>query len=206
MFGFPLKWLDQSIPNLKLCLQLLHCASVIGDPIQHLLLIQALFYSRQSGTNFFLPFFSTQYLIMCVRTCRYGNVFKTSILGTGVIVSTDPDVNKVILQNHGSIFIPAYPKSIRELMGEHSILQMNGNMHRKLHALLGGFLRSPQFKARITRDIEHSVKQCLASWTPQPIYVQDQVKKVSLYFINACLNYQMTELPQVIVILIKIAL
>ncbi|KHN00503.1 3-epi-6-deoxocathasterone 23-monooxygenase [Glycine soja] len=108
----------------------------------------------------------------------YGSVFKTSILGTGVIVSTDPEVNKVILQNQGNIFVPAYPKSVRELMGEHSILQMNGNMHRKIHSLLGGFLRSPQFKARITRDIEHSVKQCFATWTHQPIiYLQDQVKK-----------------------------
>lgn len=111
--------------------------------------------------------------------CRYGNVFKTSILGSSVIVSTDPDVNKVILQNQGNIFVPAYPKSIRELMGEHSILQMNGNLHRKVHALIGGFLRSPQLKARITRDIELSVKQCLATWTHQPIYVQDEVKKIT---------------------------
>ncbi|KAL2662562.1 hypothetical protein AAZV13_02G047300 [Glycine max] len=112
------------------------------------------------------------------RKSLYGSVFKTSILGTGVIVSTDPEVNKVILQNQGNIFVPAYPKSVRELMGEHSILQMNGNMHRKIHSLLGGFLRSPQFKARITRDIEHSVKQCFATWTHQPIiYLQDQVKK-----------------------------
>ncbi|RDX67913.1 3-epi-6-deoxocathasterone 23-monooxygenase, partial [Mucuna pruriens] len=103
----------------------------------------------------------------------------TSILGTGVIVSTDPEVNKVILLNQGNIFVPAYPKSVRELMGEHSILQMNGNMHRKVHSLLGGFLRCPQFKARITRDIEHSVKQCFATWTHQPIYVQDQVKKIT---------------------------
>ncbi|KAL5122617.1 3-epi-6-deoxocathasterone 23-monooxygenase [Glycine soja] len=114
------------------------------------------------------------------RKSLYGSVFKTSILGTGVIVSTDPEVNKVILQNQGNIFVPAYPKSVRELMGEHSILQMNGNMHRKIHSLLGGFLRSPQFKARITRDIEHSVKQCFATWTHQPIiYLQDQVKKIT---------------------------
>ncbi|XP_058766858.1 3-epi-6-deoxocathasterone 23-monooxygenase CYP90C1-like [Vicia villosa] len=114
------------------------------------------------------------------RKSLYGNVFKTSILGSGVIVSTDPEINKVILQNQGNIFIPAYPKSIRELMGENSILQMNGNMHRKLHSLLGGFLRSPQFKARITKDIQQSVKQCLATWTHhQPIYVQDQVKKIT---------------------------
>lgn len=130
---------------------------------------------------------------MChVCLCRYGSVFKTNILGTGVIVSTDPEVNKVVLQNQGNIFVPAYPKSIRELMGQHSILQMNGNTHRKLHALLGGFLRSPHFKARITRDIEHSVKQCFATWTTyQPIYVQDQVKKVftSLGF---CVNLILT--------------
>ncbi|CAI8609071.1 unnamed protein product [Vicia faba] len=114
------------------------------------------------------------------RKSLYGNVFKTSILGSGVIVSTDPEINKVILQNQGNIFIPAYPKSIRELMGENSILQMNGNMHRKLHSLLGGFLRSPQFKARITKDIQQSVEQCLATWTHhQPVYVQDQVKKIT---------------------------
>lgn len=118
---------------------------------------------------------------MCLCGCSYGNVFKTSILGNSVVISTDPEVNKVVLQNQGNIFIPAYPKSIRELMGEHSILQLNGNMHKKLHGLIGGFLKSPQLKARITKDIEHSVKQCLASWIPdQPIYVQDEVKKVSI--------------------------
>ena len=69
-------------------------------------------------------------------------------------------------------------------MGEHSILQMSGSMHKKVHALIAAFLRSPQLKARITTDIEHSVKQCVASWTHQPrIYVQDQVKKVS-HFLN----------------------
>ncbi|KAG4987967.1 hypothetical protein JHK85_030950 [Glycine max] len=114
------------------------------------------------------------------RKSLYGNVFKTCILGSNVIVSTDPDVNKVVLQNQANNFVPAYPKSIRELMGEQSILKMNGTMHKKVHTLIAGFLRSPQLKARITRDIEHTVKQCFASWTPhQPIYVQDQVKKIT---------------------------
>ncbi|KOM45197.1 hypothetical protein LR48_Vigan06g050300 [Vigna angularis] len=114
------------------------------------------------------------------RKSLYGNVFKTCILGSNVIISTDPDVNKVVLQNHQGNFVPAYPKSIRELMGEQSILKMNGTMHKKVHTLIAGFLRSPHFKARITRDIEHTVKQCLASWTShQPIYVQDQVKRIT---------------------------
>ncbi|GLT39191.1 hypothetical protein SLA2020_133970 [Shorea laevis] len=114
------------------------------------------------------------------RKLVYGKVFKTHILGTPIIVSTDPDVNKVVLQNHGNIFVPAYPKPIRELLGEHSILQMTGSLHRRVHALIGGFLRSPQLKARITRDIENSVKFTLASWQHMnPVLVQEQTKTIT---------------------------
>lgn len=120
----------------------------------------------------------------CICKCSYGNVFKTNILGSNVIISTDPEVNKVVLLNQKNIFVPAYPKSIRELMGKHSILQLNGTMHKKLHSLIAVFLKSPQFKSQITRDIQHSVKQCLASWTNKTIYIQDEVKKVSFFLFN----------------------
>ncbi|CAJ1930303.1 unnamed protein product [Sphenostylis stenocarpa] len=100
---------------------------------------------------------STPVTFLEKRKSLYGDVFKTCILGSNVIISTDPDVNKVVLQNHQANFVPAYPKSIRELMGEQSILKMNGTMHKKVHTLIAGFLRSPQLKARITRDIEHTI-------------------------------------------------
>lgn len=108
-------------------------------------------------------------------------MFKTHLLGTPIIVSTDADVNKFVLQNHGNTFIPAYPKSIRELLGKHSILQLNGNLQKRLHALVGGFLRSPQFKARIARDVKDSVILCLSRWKRmQLVHVQDETRKVSL--------------------------
>ncbi|MBA0643278.1 hypothetical protein Goklo_027588, partial [Gossypium klotzschianum] len=110
----------------------------------------------------------------------HGKVFKTHLLGTPIIVSTDPDVNKVVLQNHGNTFIPAYPKSITELLGEHSILQMNGNLQKRLHALIAGFLRSPQFKTRITAHIESSVVSTLGSWQHmQVLLVQEETKKIT---------------------------
>lgn len=116
----------------------------------------------------------------CLSLNRYEKVFRTNILGTPIIVSTDPEVNKVILQNHGSTFIPAYPKSITELFGKNSILQINGTLQKRVHALIGGFLRSPQLKARITKEIEHSVKFTLSTWKDMhEIYVQDETKKVS---------------------------
>ncbi|KAA3457528.1 3-epi-6-deoxocathasterone 23-monooxygenase-like [Gossypium australe] len=114
------------------------------------------------------------------RKLLHGKVFKTHLLGTPIIVSTDPDVNKVVLQNHGNTFIPAYPKSITELLGEHSILQMNGSLQKRLHALIAGFLRSPQFKTRITAHIESSVVSTLGSWQHmQVLLVQEETKKIA---------------------------
>ncbi|KAK2990444.1 hypothetical protein RJ640_011192 [Escallonia rubra] len=121
--------------------------------------------------------------ICFLRSCRYGEVFKTHILGRPIIVSTDPDVNKVVLQNCGNVFIPCYPKSITELLGKSSILQMNGGLQKRLHALIGGFLRSPQLKARITRDIESSVKLALLAWKDPShcpiIFLQEETKRTT---------------------------
>ncbi|MBA0560747.1 hypothetical protein Golob_017625 [Gossypium lobatum] len=114
------------------------------------------------------------------RKLLHGNVFKTHILGTPIIVSTDPDVNKVVLQNHGNTFVPAYPKSIRLLLGPSSILQMNGNLQKRVHALIAGFLRSPQLKTSITTNIENSVRQTLGSWQHmQLVHVQQETKKIT---------------------------
>ena len=86
----------------------------------------------------------------------------------------------MILQNQGNVFVPAYPKSIRELMGQNSILQMNGNSHRKLHYLISRFLRSPLLKSAITSHIQCSVTRCLSSWHHRPlVYVQDEVKNIT---------------------------
>ncbi|KAL0726124.1 hypothetical protein Bca4012_022217 [Brassica carinata] len=110
----------------------------------------------------------------------YGKVFKTNIIGTPIIISTDAEVNKVVLQNHGNTFVPAYPKSITELLGENSILSINGPHQKRLHTLISAFLRSPHLKERITRDIEASVGRTLASWSQLPlVHVQDEIKKMT---------------------------
>ncbi|CAG7886173.1 unnamed protein product [Brassica rapa] len=114
------------------------------------------------------------------RKSLYGKVFKTNIIGTPIIISTDAEVNKVVLQNHGNTFVPAYPKSITELLGENSILSINGAHQKRLHTLISAFLRSPHLKERITRDIEASVALTLASWSQLPlVHVQDEIKKMT---------------------------
>ncbi|KAF4347059.1 hypothetical protein G4B88_026262 [Cannabis sativa] len=64
------------------------------------------------------------------------------------------------------------------MLGQNSILQINGPLHKRVHALIGGFLRTPIFKATITQVIHHSVQLNLASWSNiQLLYVQDQARK-----------------------------
>lgn len=119
---------------------------------------------------------------MLKRKALYGKVFKTHILGFPIIVSTDAEVNKVILQNQGNVFVPNYPKSITELLGEASILQMNGSRHKKVHTIIASFLKSPQFKSRITSVIESSVTRSLSSWSEPDqrfLYIQDETKKIT---------------------------
>lgn len=93
----------------------------------------------------------------------------------------------MILQNHGNAFTTNYPKSITELMGKVSLLYINGPLQKRAHALIGGFLRSPQFKAKITRDVERSVQYALSTWTTagaagsgdHHVYIQEETKNIS---------------------------
>ena len=115
-----------------------------------------------------------------VNDFRYGKVFKSHLFGRPVIISTDFEVNKAVLQNDSRTFIPFYPKSVVKLMGEYSILQMNGDKHKRLHGLVGGFLKSPSLKEQITKDIQKSVEFSLESWKDsKQIYIQDETRKVS---------------------------
>ncbi|KAH1240191.1 3-epi-6-deoxocathasterone 23-monooxygenase [Glycine max] len=112
------------------------------------------------------------------RRRMYGKVFKSHIFGSPTIVSTDADVNKFILQSDAKVFVPSYPKSLTELMGESSILLINGSLQRRIHGLIGAFFKSQQLKAQITRDMQKYAQESMASWREDcPIYIQDETKK-----------------------------
>ncbi|XP_057455241.1 3-epi-6-deoxocathasterone 23-monooxygenase CYP90D1 [Lotus japonicus] len=114
------------------------------------------------------------------RRNMYGKVFKSHIFGSRTIVSTDADVNKFILQSDSKAFVPAYPRSLMKLMGESSILVINGSLHRRIHGLIGAFFKSQQLKAQITRDMEKYLQESMANWREDnPVYVQDEAKKIA---------------------------
>jgi 3-epi-6-deoxocathasterone 23-monooxygenase len=112
---------------------------------------------------------------------RYGKVFKSHIFGSPTIVSTDAEVSRSVLQSDAKTFVPSYPKSLTELMGKSSILLINGSLQRRIHGLIGAFLKSPHLKAQITRDMQKYVQESMRSWAEDhPVYIQDETKNVNI--------------------------
>lgn len=106
-------------------------------------------------------------------------MFKSHLFGSPTIVSTDAEVSKFVLQSDANSFVPSYPKSLTELMGESSILRINGSLHRRIHGLIGSFFKSPYLKAQITSDMRKLLLQSMATWNEdRPIYIQDETKHV----------------------------
>ncbi|KAF5776876.1 putative 3-epi-6-deoxocathasterone 23-monooxygenase [Helianthus annuus] len=115
------------------------------------------------------------------RRLLYGKVFKSHLFGSPTIVSTDAEVSRIILQSDAKSFVPCYPKSLTELMGESSILRINGSLHRRIHGLIGSFFKSPYLKAQVTSNMRKLLLQSMASWNEdRPIYIQDETKHIAL--------------------------
>ncbi|XP_076932753.1 3-epi-6-deoxocathasterone 23-monooxygenase CYP90D1-like [Bidens hawaiensis] len=114
------------------------------------------------------------------RCLLYGKVFKSHLFGSPTIVSTDAEVSKIILQSDANSFVPSYPKSLTELMGESSILRINGSLHRRIHGLIGSFFKSPYLKAQVTCNMRKLLLQSMDTWKEdRPIYIQDETKNIA---------------------------
>ncbi|XP_042515267.1 cytochrome P450 90D2-like [Macadamia integrifolia] len=114
------------------------------------------------------------------RRRMYGNVFKSHIFGNPTIISTDAEVSRFVLQSDAKSFVPSYPRSLTELMGNSSILRINGSLQRRVHGLIGAFFKSPHLKAQITQDMQKYLQESMDTWKDnQLIYIQDETKNIA---------------------------
>jgi len=114
-------------------------------------------------------------------------VFRSHLLGSRTIVSTDAEFSRAVLQSDARAFVPWYPKSLTELMGKSSILLINGSLQKRVHGLIGAFFKSPELKAQITADMQRHVRRSMARWHDgQLIHIQDETKQVSLSLSVSC--------------------
>ncbi|XP_051181757.1 cytochrome P450 90D2 [Lolium perenne] len=121
------------------------------------------------------------------RRLLYGKVFKSHLWGSPAVVSSDAEVSRAVLQADASSFVPWYPRSLMELMGESSILVLGGGLQRRVHGLSGAFFKSPQLKARLTAGMQRRVAEAMDGWRRRcgddgggavVVRVQDEAKSI----------------------------
>ncbi|CAL0312124.1 unnamed protein product [Lupinus luteus] len=94
---------------------------------------------------------------------RYGEIFKTHILGYPCVMLTSPEAARFVLVTHAHLFKPTYPKSKEKLIGPSALFFHQGNYHTQIRKLVQTSL-SPETIRKLIPDIEAEVKSCLESW------------------------------------------
>ncbi|KAL6865192.1 hypothetical protein ACP4OV_016343 [Aristida adscensionis] len=118
------------------------------------------------------------------RRLLYGKVFRSHLWGSPAVVSSDAEVSRAVMQADASAFVPWYPRSLMELMGESSILVLGGALQRRVHGLAGAFFKSPHLKTQVTADMQRRVARAVDAWSlaaggaAAPVRVQDEAKSI----------------------------
>ncbi|KAF6153591.1 hypothetical protein GIB67_027458 [Kingdonia uniflora] len=112
------------------------------------------------------------------RVARYGNLFTTHVFGEPTVFSTDPEVNRFVLQNEGKLFESSYPSSISNLLGKHSLLLMKGGLHKRMHSLTIKFANCGIIRDHLLVDIDRLVKVNLNGWSDR-VFLQEEAKKIT---------------------------
>lgn len=93
------------------------------------------------------------------RLANYGPIFKTSLMGSPVIVLTGQAGNKFIFSANDAIG-SNQPVSVARIIGQHSIFEVQGKRHKLLRGAMMSFLR-PDSIQRFVGEMDQIIKQQL---------------------------------------------
>ncbi|KAK1263174.1 Abscisic acid 8'-hydroxylase 3 [Acorus gramineus] len=94
---------------------------------------------------------------------RYGEIFKTHVLGCPSVMLAGPEAARFVLVSHADLFRPTYPKSKERMIGPSALFFHQGDYH----ALLRKFVQasaSPDALRRLIPGIEALAESALDSW------------------------------------------
>ncbi|KAI5655552.1 hypothetical protein M9H77_32739 [Catharanthus roseus] len=100
------------------------------------------------------------------RMQRYGPIFRTSLVGRPVIVSTDSDLNYFIFQQEGQLFQSWYPDTFTEIFGRQNVGSLHGFMYKYLKNMVLN-LFGPEALKKMLPEVEQAAKRNLRNWSNQ---------------------------------------
>ncbi|KAK1414493.1 hypothetical protein QVD17_30239 [Tagetes erecta] len=108
---------------------------------------------------------------------RYGDIFKTHILGYPCVMLANPEAARFVLVSRPHLFKPTYPKSKEKLIGPSALFFHTGSYHACMRKLVQTSF-SPEVTRKLIPDIEKLAISCLESWANgQVINTFNEMKK-----------------------------
>ncbi|CAN6685716.1 unnamed protein product [Malus baccata var. baccata] len=121
-------------------------------------------------------------IFFATKQKRYGDVFKTHILGCPCVMLASPEATKFVLVTHAHLFKPTYPKSKEKLIGPSALFFHQGDYHSSLRKLIQNSLSpNPNTIQKLVPGIEALVISALDSWAEgrKVINTYHEMKKFS---------------------------
>ncbi|KAK3015060.1 hypothetical protein RJ639_005585 [Escallonia herrerae] len=99
---------------------------------------------------------------------RYGDIFKTNLLGCPCVMLASPEAVRFVLVTHSHLFKPTYPKSKEKMIGPSALFFHQGDYHARLRKLVQNSL-SPETIRKLVPDIEAIAISALESLANQQV-------------------------------------
>ncbi|XP_050227313.1 cytochrome P450 87A3 isoform X2 [Mercurialis annua] len=100
------------------------------------------------------------------RMKRYGPIFRTSLVGRPVVVSTDPDLNYFIFQQEGKLFQSWYPDTFMEIFGRQNVGSLHGFMYKYLKNMVLNVF-GPESLKKMLPEVQEAACERLQLWSHQ---------------------------------------
>ncbi|WVZ92515.1 hypothetical protein U9M48_038572 [Paspalum notatum var. saurae] len=97
------------------------------------------------------------------RLEKYGEVFKTQVLGCPCVILASPEAAKMVLVSQAHLFKPTYPPSKERMIGPQALFFHEGDYHLRLRRLVQGWL-GPDALCALVPDVEAAVASTLGGW------------------------------------------
>ncbi|KAK1559342.1 hypothetical protein Q3G72_013471 [Acer saccharum] len=99
------------------------------------------------------------------RIARYGPLFRTSLVGQKIVVSTDNEINYSIFQQENKSFQLWYTDSFAELIGrEKNVLAHEGRLINYMKKLVLHFIGPAKLREKLLVDVDQTTRKHLQSW------------------------------------------
>lgn len=118
--------------------------------------------------------------------CRYGNIFKTHVLGCPCVMITSPEAARMVLVSQAHLFKPTYPRSKERMIGPEAIFFHQGAYHASLKKLVQAALLPCAIKGSVS-EIEQIVLRLLPTWENSSINTLQEMKRVKYIYLSVLL-------------------